>query len=282
MYGLPAAGAIGPEIAEGGWAKIAISPAQNFVIATAADTGEVLLVNLVKPSVTAVPGAASNPDIIAISPSGASAALWFPLTNRLEVVTGLPASPSIRVIDASFLNASPLAIAISDDGQWAVGQWQAGVYAFGPSSQVVPLQTDAGVVALAFFSNNHNLALATAARATSIADLGGSMQPSILYDYSSQPLSPRSIALSSDNSRAVVADSTGKLLDIAISAATASFVDCHCSPDGLYGLGGALFRLNGTSTPGRSGHTTELKLFDAAAGAVWIVPPALNHAGGRK
>ena len=44
MYGLPAAGAIGAEIAEGGWAQIAISPSQNFVIATKADTGEVLLV----------------------------------------------------------------------------------------------------------------------------------------------------------------------------------------------------------------------------------------------
>jgi DNA-binding beta-propeller fold protein YncE len=282
MYGLPAAGAIGAEIAEGGWAKIAISPAQNFVIATAADTGEVLLVNLVKPSLTALPGVAANPDLIAISPSGASAALWFPLTNRLEVVAGLPGSPSVRTIDASFLNASPLAIAISDDGQWTVGLWSAGVYAFGPSNQVIPLQTDPGVAALAFFTNNHNLALATAARATSIADLGGSMQPSVLYDYSSQPLSPRSIALSSDNSRAVVADSTGKLLDIAIPAATANLVDCHCAPDGLFGLGGALFRLNGTSTAGRSGHTTELKLFDAAAGAVWIVPPALSQAGGRK
>ncbi|MGA3187908.1 MAG: hypothetical protein ABSF22_12435 [Bryobacteraceae bacterium] len=282
MYGFPAAGAIGPEIAEGGWAKIAISPAQTFVIATSADTGEVLLVNLVKPSVNSIPGAASNPDIIAISPSGASAALWFPLTNQLEAVSGLPATPSIRTISASFLNASPLAIAITDDGQWAVGLWSSGAYAFGPSNQVIPLQTDPGVVALAFFHNSHNLALASANRASSITDVGGSMQTSVLYDYSAQPLSPRAIALSFDNSLAVVADATGKLLNISLAAATAATIDCHCSPDGLYGLGAALFRLNGTNASGRSGPKTELKVFDASAAAVWIVPPALSLTGGRK
>jgi DNA-binding beta-propeller fold protein YncE len=286
MYGLPAAGAIGGVFQAGrDFSRIAVSPSQNFALVTAADTGAVMLY---KPgvSLTPVAGAQANPDILALSPTGASAALWFPLTNQLEAVTGLPNTPVVRTIDASFLNASPLALAISDDGQWTVGLWNtatpAAVYAFGPSSQVIPLQTDPGVVALAFFSNNHSLVLATAARATSIADLGGSMLPSVLFDYSSQPLSPRAIALSSDNSRAVVADSTGKLLDIAIPAATANLVDCHCSPDSLYGLGGALFRLNGTSAPGRSGRTTELKLFDAAAGAVWIVPPALNQAGGKQ
>ncbi len=282
MYGSPAAGAIGAEIAEGGWAKIAISPSQNFVIATSAATGEVLLVNLLKPSVTSIPGAAFNPDILAVSPTGTSAALWLPLTGQLQAVSGLPDTPSIRTIDASFLSASPLAITISDDGQWAVGLWSAGVYAFGPSNQVIPLQTDPGIVALAFFHNTHDLALATAARATRITGVGAAMQPSVLYDYSSRPLSPRALAISFDNSLAVIADSTGKLLNIGVATATASIVDCHCSPDGLYGLGGAVFRLNGTKSPGRSGRVSELKVFDAAAGAVWIVPPALSLSGARQ
>jgi DNA-binding beta-propeller fold protein YncE len=282
MYGLPAAGVIGEEIAEGGWAGIAISPAQNFVIASSAATGEVLLVNLVKPSVTSISGAASNPDILAISPHGTAAALWFPLSGQLQTITGLPNSPSIRTIDASFLNASPLAVAISDDGQWAAGLWSAGVYAFGPNSAVIPLQTDPGIVALAFFHNAHDLALATATRASKIVDLGGAMQSSVLYDYSSQPLSPRAIALSFDNSLAVIADSAGQLLNIGVASATTNIVDCRCSPTGLYGLGSALFRLNGTSSGGRGGRASDLKLFDASAGAVLIVPPALNQSGGRR
>ncbi len=282
MYGLPASGAIGQPLAAGrDFARVAISPSQSFAIVTTADTGAVM-VYTPGASPVSLSGAAANPDILAMSPGGTSAALWFPMSGQLEVVSGLPGSPSIRTVDASFLNASPLALAIGDDGQWAVGLWSAGAYAFGPSNQVIPLQTDPGVAALAFFHNTHDLALASSNRATRIADVGGSMQSSVLYDYSSQPRSPRAIALSFDNSLAVVADSAGKLVDIAIATATANIADCQCSPEGLYGLGGALFRLNGIGTGGRSARTTELKLFDAAARAVSIVPPALSVGGGHQ
>lgn len=269
MYGLPAAGAIGAPLAAGrDFALIAIAPTQNFALVTTADTGE-LMVYKPGSSLTIITGAATSPDALAISPSGSSAALWFPLTGKLQIVTGLPGSPAVRTIDASFLNASPLSIAISDDGQWAAGLWSTGVYAFGPSAVVIPLQTDPGVVALCFFHNNHDLALATATRATTIADVGGATQMSVLYDYSALNLSPRAIAASFDNRITVVADSAGNL----VSLASATISNCGCSPTGLYGLGGALFRLN---FPGRH----ELKLFDAAQGTVLIVPPALNQAGG--
>jgi hypothetical protein len=235
---------------------------------------------VVKPgaSQTAVTGAAANPDMLAISPSGTSAALWFPLSGHMQVVTGLPDSPSVTNVDASFLNASPLAIAVSDDGQWAVGLWSTGVYAFG--AQVIPLQTDPGVVALAFSHSSHNLALATAARATMLSDVGGANQSSILYDYSAQSLSPRAMAVSFDNQHAVIADSAGKLVNINLPSSSANIADCACSPTGVYSLGGSVFRLNGTGRSGatKTAHTEDLKLFDAAAGAVWIVPPALSDA----
>jgi hypothetical protein len=270
MYGLPAAGAIGAPLTAGrDFALTAIAPTQNFALVTTADTGELMVY---KPSsgLTTISGAATSPDALAISPTGTSAAIWFPLTGKLQIVTGLPDSPAVRTIDASFLNASPLSIAISDDGQWAAGLWSSGVYAFGPSAVVIPLQTDPGVVALSFFHNNHDLALATATRATTIADIGGATQTSVLYDYSALGLlSLRAIAASFDNRVTVVADSAGNLVNLA----SATLSNCGCSPTGLYGLGGALFRLN---SPGRH----ELKLFDAAQGTVLIVPPALNQAGG--
>ncbi len=281
LYGLPAAGAIGGAIDSGReFSHIAISPAQNFALVTAADTGQVMVA---RPGAgnTAINGAAANPDLLALSPNGSSAALWFPATGRMQAISGLPDSPSVRTVDASFLNASPLAMAVSDDGQWTAGLWSTGVYAFGPNAEVIPLQTEPGVAALAFFHNRHDLALATGNRATSIADVGGSTTPSVLYDYSSQPLSPRSIAISFDNQRAVVADASGKIVNIGIGAGAGSIVDCACSPDGLYGLGGAIFRLNG-SGGSRGGRRTELKLFDASSGAVLIVPPALSETGGRQ
>jgi hypothetical protein len=271
MYGLPGAGAIGAPLAAGrDFALSVTAPAQNFVLVTAADTGEVMVY---KPGsgLSTVSGAAASPDALAISPSGTSAALWFPFTGKLQIVSGLPDSPAVRTIDASFLNASPLSIAVTDDGQWAAGLWAAGVYAFGPSNVVIPLQTDPGVVALSFFHNNHDLALATASRATTIADVGGATQVSVLYDYAALNLSPRAIGVSFDNRTAVVADRGGTLVNLANSTVS----NCGCSPTGLYGLGGALFRLNAPSV------RHELKLFDAAQGAVLIVPPALNLGGGQ-
>jgi hypothetical protein len=287
LYGLPAAGAIGAAISSRDFSHIAIPPEQYFAVVSAADTGEVMVAQEVITGgfgLTAIPGASANPDILAMSPGGASAALWFAATGHLQAVTGLPNSPSVRDIDASFLNASPLAIAVSDDGQWAIGLFSAGVYAFGPGAQVIPLQTDPGIVALAFFHNSHNLALATSARATSIAGIGAANQLSVLYDYSAQSLSPRAIGISFDNQRAVVADTSGKLVNINIATSTANIADCGCSPTGLYGLNDAIFRLNGTGRTGtdRTGHTPDLKLFDAAAGAVWIVPPALSEATGAR
>jgi len=287
MYGLPAAGAIGGILNAGhNFSQIAISPQQNFAIATDASSGEVMVVKF-GAAETAIAGASSNPDVLAISPSGTSAALWFPSLNHLQVVTGLPDSPSVATIDASFLNASPSSIAITDDGQWAVGLFSAGLYAFGPSAQVIPLPTDPGVIALAFFHNSHNLALATASRATLITGVGAANQPSTLYDYSEQSLSPRAMAISFDNRQAVIADSTGKLVNISVATSTANIVDCGCSPTGVYSLGGSIFRLNGTGGPARSalqrsGPRPDLKVFDAAVGAVWIVPPALAGKGARQ
>ena len=233
---------------------------------------------------TAIPGAAANANMLALSPSGTSAALWFPATRRLQVATGLPDSPTVTSFDASFLNDSPLAMTVSDDGQWAAAIFSAGVYAFGPNAKVIPLQTDAGVVAVSFLHNSHNLALANAARATMIADVGGADQPSTLFDYSAQSLSPRAIGVSFDNQLAVVADAAGKLVNINIASRNASTVDCGCSPTGLYSLGDSVFRLNGTGRAGktRTGSAPDLKVFDAAAGAVWIVPPALADAKGAR
>jgi len=284
MYGLPAAGAIGAAINPGrDFAQIVISPQQNFAIAVDAATGDVLIV---KPaSVSAINGVGSNPSFIAVSPTGTSAALWFAATGQMQIVTGLPTTPVVSTLNLSFMNASPSAMAVSDDGQWAVGLFSGGATAFGPNGQAIPLQTDAGILATSFFHNSHDLALANSARATIITDVGGANQPGVLYDYSTQSLLPRGIGVSFDNQLALVANGGGKLVDISVANRTATVVDCGCSPTGVYGLGDALFRLNGTGGPsamGRTGPRPELKLFDAAAGAVWIVPPALVQTGGRQ
>lgn len=266
IYGIPASAAVGRTMhGARELAVIAVSPRQDYVIATAANSGEVLVItggNHVRP----IHGVTAGADRIVVSPGGSAAALWFSTTNRIQIVSGLPAAASVRELDTSFLASPPLALAVSDDARWLAGAWPDGVYTFGPDGAVNQPQVDAGVVAIAFFHGRADLAVATETRVLSIADIGGRATVSILSDQAS---SPAGIALSFDNRWLALADRAGAIISIEIASGAASTIDCGCAPEGVFGMGGSVFRL----TSPASG---VVKLFDAAAGAVWFAPPALE------
>ena len=185
----------------------------------------------------------------------------------------MPGSPSVRDIDAAFLGAAPGALAVSDDGAWIAGVWPGGVYAFGAAGQVNLLPVDAGAQALAFLHRRNDLVAAAPGGIFTVTDVGGSAVPSLLYDSSSNPLAPLTIGVSFDNRRVVLTDPSGGLLAIDLSDGSSANFDCACSPEGLFGMGGPIFRLTGWSSGA-------LKLFDAGSGDVLIVPPA--QSGGQQ
>jgi hypothetical protein len=84
----------------------------------------------------------------------------------------------------------------------------------------------------------------------------------VLYQGS---FSPAGLATSFDNKEIVLADRRGSIYSINTATGTPSTVDCQCTPTGVFGLGGAVFRLTGSSIGA-------IKLFDAAAGAILAVP----------
>ena len=123
MYGIPAAAAVGaPVPADQDFSQIAASPARNYVLVSAADTGAV---SIYTPEHGLVPldGAGGAPDSVVLSPRGSSAALWFSSLNQVQVITGLPDAPAIRQVDVPFVGSAPGALAISDDGAWVAGTW---------------------------------------------------------------------------------------------------------------------------------------------------------------
>ncbi len=241
---------------------IAVSPSQNYVLASDAGTGEVMLI---------IPGNGPgsgvsnvtldtpvNPDQIAASPRGSSAILWFSGAAQFEILSGLPAAPAIRQVDASFLNTALSAIAVSDDGQWIAAASSAGVYEWGPDG--IPRQLYGGndAAALAFFTGNSTLAVATSTQLSAIAESA----TSILYQGS---FAPAGLATSFDNREVVLADRSGTIYSIDAATQTPSIANCECRPSGVFGLGGAVFRLTSSSIGA-------VKLFDAAAGAILAVP----------
>ena len=202
VYGIPAAAAVSAPLDSGqDFDLIAISPNQDFALVTGASSGAVLIATP-GAAATPLPGAASSPDRIVLSPGGSAAALWFASTGHLQIVSGLPGSPSVREVDATFLGGFlegatqrdvPGALAISDDGQWLVGSWSRGLYAFGPHGEVSRLPIRDYASALAFYAGRQDLALASDFHVLSVTGVGGANTVSTLY--SSGRLTPVGMSL---------------------------------------------------------------------------------------
>jgi hypothetical protein len=259
MSGLPGAATLGL-VADTGHAlaNITVSPSQNYVLASDAGNGAVLLV-IPGVSATALntPG---TPDRIAVSPMGGSAAMWFSAGAQLEILSGLPAKATARQIDASFLNGALAAIAVSDDGQWIAAAASGGVYEWGPDGVPHVVYGGSDASALAFFAGNDNLAIATS---TQLLSITGS-ETSVLYSGSFKPVG---VATSFDNQKIVLADRSGTIYSVDAAARTAASLHCGCAPDGVFGLGGAIFRLTNSAIG-------PIHLVDATAGAILAVPRA--------
>jgi hypothetical protein len=207
-----------------------------------------------------------------MSPRGSTAALWFAATSHLQIISGLPGAPSVRDVDGTFLGGAPLAaLAVSDDGRWLAGAWPGGVYAFGPAGEVNRMPVDESVAALAFYQQRADLALATPTRVLSIADVGGQAALSVLFAISNFTMTPAGLAASSDNRRVVMADGSGAVLWIDLPTGAPAVVECGCTPEGVFAMGGSVFRLTSVGTG-------PVMLFDLGTGNVWVVPPSTGGA----
>jgi hypothetical protein len=268
MYGMPAAGAVGPAIASG-LSKIAISPGQNFAIGVNRDGAVVLA--LASGATEPVTGVDASPDSIAISPAGSAAALWFAATSHFEIVTGLPGAPNIRRVDATAFG-TPLAFAAGDDGHLAAS-FAGGVEMFGIDGSVAPVAVEGRVLALTFLANSANLAMATATRVMTVADGSSTTLYQAAADAGRRLRAsgvPAGIAVSIDNRWMAAAMRDGSVITADLAAGTASKSDCGCIPDGVSFIAGAAFRLTG----GLNG----VKLIEASSGNFLDVPPAAGGA----
>lgn len=262
MYGMAAAGAVGPALASG-LSNIAIAPVQNYAIATNADGAAVMV--LASGSISAIAGTAANASRIAISPSGTAAGLWIPSDSHFEVVTGLPGAPAVREVDASAFGL-PVAFAVSDDGHVAAS-FASGAEMFGTDGSAAALAIEGRVVAFAFFGQSTNLAAMTATAvstvvngtATALYQASAAKQPAIRSAFG--------VAASADGRFIVATMGDAGLVSITVASGTATKLDCGCNPAGVFPIGGTVFRLTNTLANGG------VELLDASSGTFLDVPP---------
>jgi len=265
VYGIAASASIGAAADYGrDFSRIAVSPRQDYAIVAAADTGAVFVASPTG-AMTPIPGADANPDRIFLSPRGSAALLWSASSGRLQFLTGLSGSLSVRNASATFLNTLPHAFAVSDDGQFAAGAFADGLWLFGPQGQATPLPSQERALSLAFFAGRPDLAVATATHVFSIKDVGG--QPTVSQLYEGPRMAPVGLAVSADNQHLVAAEVSGSLLSLDLSSGGAARFDCGCSPEGAFSMGRSVFRFTGLKG-------AVFKVFDASTGEVFFVPLA--------
>ncbi len=293
LYGIPASGWVGDAVKpDRALSMIEMSPDQSRALAIAADTGALVLLTPATGVTAHVNGAASGADRIVFSPSGTAAALWFSANGHIQVVSGLAAAaaaPAVRDVDASFLGGTPAGLAVSDDGQFVAGAWSSNVYAFGPDGRASVLPVADSAEALCFFHGRADVAVITASQVVIVADIGGAVVPNVIYnkpDISASPASTAPVetavgfAVSFDNRYLSIAGNLGSLATFDLTAGSSAGANCNCTPSGLAGMGGSLYRLTGVNDGA-------LKVFDASTNDVWFVPLAAPvmasvTAGGRQ
>lgn len=279
LYGIPAAGWVGDAATpDRALSLIEMSPDQSRALAIAADTGALMLLTPATGVTAHVNGAASGADRIVFSPSGTAAALWFSASDHIQVVSGLAAVPSVRDIDASFLGGAPAGLAVSDDGQWVAGAWASNVYALGPAGGASTLPVVGPAEALCFFHGRADVAVITASQVAIVSDIGGAVVPNVIYTKPGDSANGAPVevaagfAVSFDNRYLAIAGNLGALATFDLTAGSSAGANCNCTPSGLAGMGGSLFRLTGVSDGA-------LKVFDASTNDVWFVPLAAPVTG---
>jgi hypothetical protein len=101
-----------------GTTRLHVAPGRQYAIIELAEEAPVapLLNGMETGGIVGIPAVVSAPDFISFSPSGRSAVFISLALRRLQVVTGLPATPQVvENIDLHFLPDVPRNAAVSDD-----------------------------------------------------------------------------------------------------------------------------------------------------------------------
>ncbi len=181
------------------------------------------------------------------STSGSTAVLYTGADNPMQVWTGLPEEPRLAAIRPTGFDGSLTAVAVSEDGQVAIGLTiggQSSVLLLGEGSGRV-LATGGRFGALAFSPDGSSLLAADAAENQVWVLQTRSLRPNprLLASGVDGVAEPVAVAWSREGTRRVVAGRDGAVLLVENSGAIRA-VNCECRIDGLHRLrGDAVFRL---------------------------------------
>jgi len=254
ILGIPGASVLGDPLAVGcDLSYAAVSPRLDSAVAAAADGSfHVFKLNAGAATEVAANGITAAPERAVFSPSGSAAAVYA--GSRIQVITGLPASPTPgATFDISGLLAMPGSrghhpltgsFAVSDDGQYVLVAEGSGVQAFGPGASRQVLSAQGAFVA--FAPGSHDAAVAGSG-VTILKDVAGSAAPQSIAGEDATRAAIGA-AFSADGGKLYVASKSAQSVTVFdLSAGTNNAVGCDCTPAGITPMGN-VYRMNEVGT----------------------------------
>lgn len=279
ILGIPGAATMGQALESGlDLRKIAISPAQDYVLATEGEHNQVVMLATSQTPMASVlvQGADRGPDQLAISAGGKAAALFYKGSNHVQLISGLPGAPKISARLYLSTGQTPSALAVSDDGQTLLAGVAGTVYWVSPSGEVPILKGLQKITSISLDSNqNAIVADAVGNQIYRLRNVTGAVESDVVAGPKEGVAAPVAVAVSHDGKRAFVANGKSGIIavfDLQAKTETGK-LSCGCTLTGLDRLAGEdVFRLTEPTT----GPMWVLEV-SALQSRIVFVPPALNR-----
>jgi len=260
---------------------IVISPKQDYAIGARAEDEQAVFIDLQadSPVLTGIAGLLPGADLISLSPTGTSAAVYDRGTRSVQIVGHLPQAPqSIHQFDASQTSGVATNIAVNDDGSIALIRFVDGdvatqwVLDAGGGFWSIPAERPS---AAAFFPNSADAVVADDATQSSyvVRDLHNAAVRIPLTTAADGITAFAAIGISSDGQRVFLADSaSGNIAVVNMTTHRSLLISCECHASGFYRLrGDSIFRLSDASAE-------PLKVLDASGedARIVVIPPSVS------
>jgi len=225
---------------------------KSHVVVSTSATSELLALSLeTSPlSVIAISRAPSDPSQASASVHGKAAAFYYAASQRIEIVTGLPGSPSVsQSIDLSFLRGQPLThVAVSDDGTLVVYSIaeadRESLYVWTPSASSRFVFSVVSVGGLAIAANGAAIVTDRGANEVfAIPDARNAAVSHFLLGERDGVSRPAGVAISTNNEIYIANTGSANLVTLDSSGRLLRTQDCNCDISGLNLLRDSVFRL---------------------------------------
>jgi DNA-binding beta-propeller fold protein YncE len=253
ILGMAGASTLSPPLDLSGASRVAISPRQNYALAVSASNPYLLRVLLgdgISVEQLGIP--ISTAGLIALSPTGSTAAVHDRDRNRIGVITGLPASATLAgEFDLSTFPGALASLAVSDDASVVIASFsdveESSVVALRLQGPVQILTTPRRATAAAFLPGSRDVLIADgpASEIYMVRDAGASAESTLLAGDAEGITEPTAVGVSRDGKRAFMASSRdGRVATVDLATGAVTIIPCTCSPTDLAILNGnAVFRL---------------------------------------